>query len=78
MELEDAFLRHYHISMEQEDSIDRRIHMTEEIQIFRNRLFGILYDNLTKQEKQFINLLRNYILLQEDKRKTEENTKLIE
>jgi hypothetical protein len=78
VELEDAFLRHYHISIEQEGSIDRRIHMTEEIQIFSNRLFGILYDNLTKQEKQFINLLRNYILLQEDKRKTEENTKLIE
>lgn len=78
IELENAIISYHTLAVEQEEDVDKKLDLIDRCSFFKHRLFCILYDNLTIQEKQFINLFKDYTILQEDKLNTEDDREMIQ
>lgn len=77
IELENAMISYHTVAIEQETDIEKKLDLIDRRSFFKNRLFSILYDNITSQEKQFIYLLKDYTILQEDHLNTEDDKEII-
>jgi hypothetical protein len=78
LELEQAIVSYHDVAVQQEEDVNKKLDLIDRCSFFNEQLFPILYDNLTPQEKQFINLLKDYTILQEDYLNTEDDKKIIQ